>query len=192
MTTTPAFISYVRENSEIIDRLADDLRSYGIKVWVDRDDIVPGQYWKDAIREAIHNGAYFIACFSQQLHKRQETYAHDELRLAIDRLRKMPRNRVWFIPVLIDDTDIPLHRISDDETLRDINAVRLFDDWHAGIQKLLRAMQVENSYHHTTPLDAETGQKDLQNAIHDYLTEVYQEFQKYGGNEYSFAMASDT
>ncbi|MGZ9159368.1 MAG: toll/interleukin-1 receptor domain-containing protein [Nitrospira sp.] len=44
-----AFISYVRENSDIVDRLAKDLEEAGVKVWRDRNDIKPGQWWEDAI-----------------------------------------------------------------------------------------------------------------------------------------------
>jgi hypothetical protein len=149
MPQAHAFISYVRENSEVVDRLADDLRAYGIKVWVDRDDIMPSQYWKDAISEAIQKGAYFIACFSKELNERPETYMHGELRLAVDRLRNMPRHRVWFIQVLINETDIPSHSISDHETLKDINAIRLFDDWDAGVTKILRAINLDDpDYRH--------------------------------------------
>jgi TIR domain len=80
-----AFISYVRENKGIVDRLARDLRATGVNVWLDRNDIMPGQWWKDAINEAIQKGASFIACFSKELNERQETYMHGELRL-VDRI----------------------------------------------------------------------------------------------------------
>lgn len=98
LAQTYAFISYVRDNSGLVDRLAGCLRDSGVKVWLDRNDIAPGRYWKDAIKEAIENGAYFIACFSRELNERMETYMHGELRIAIDRLRNMPRDRIWFIP----------------------------------------------------------------------------------------------
>jgi hypothetical protein len=103
MAQPPAFISYVRENKDIVDRLAAALRALGVKVWLDRNDIMTGQWWKDAINEAIQKGAFFIACFSKELNERQETYMHGELRVAIDRLRNMPKNIVWFIPVLINE-----------------------------------------------------------------------------------------
>ena len=94
---THAFISYVRENSEIVDRLASELRSRGIEVWLDRDSIYPGLRWKDAINKAIQEGAFFIACFSNELNKRQQSYMYGEISLAVDRLRQMPRDRAWFI-----------------------------------------------------------------------------------------------
>jgi DNA-binding response OmpR family regulator len=124
-----AFISYVRENRDIVDRLALALQASGAKIWLDRNDIMPGQYWKHAITEAIKKGAFFIACFSKELNERSETYMHGELRLAMDRLRNMPKNRIWFIPVLLNETEIPSHNISDHETLKDIIAVMLYENW---------------------------------------------------------------
>jgi len=144
MVQAYAFISYVRENSDIVDRLVSDLRAAGVKIWLDRDDIKPGQFWEDAIREAIQNGAFFIACYSKELNARPETYMHGELRIAIDRLRNIPRNRVWFIPVLLNDTEIPLHPISGHESLKDIHAHKLFENWNEGINKILQIMNLDD------------------------------------------------
>jgi TIR domain len=102
------------------------LEASGVQVWLDRQDIMPGQWWKDAIDTAIQNGAFFLACFSNEFNKRSETYMHGELRVAIDRLRRMPESRIWFIPVLLNQCGIPLHKISDHESLSDLNAIALF------------------------------------------------------------------
>ena len=66
---------------------------------------------------------------------------HGELQLALTRLRRMPRNRIWFIPVLLNDTEIPAHAISDRETLRSIHAVKLFEDWDKGIRSIVQAIK---------------------------------------------------
>ena len=55
------FISYIRENEEVVGRLCDELASRGIEVWLGRNDIDPGTRWKQAIRRAIQDGAFFIA-----------------------------------------------------------------------------------------------------------------------------------
>jgi len=60
------FISYVRENQKEVDRLCQDLEKHGANVWLDRNSIKPGARWKDAIREAIRHGDFFIACFSDE------------------------------------------------------------------------------------------------------------------------------
>ncbi len=138
---THAFISYVRENSDIVDRLSSELMKHGITVWLDRSDIKPGRRWKDAINEAIQEGAFFIACYSKELNEKQETYMHGEISIAVDRLRTMPRNRAWFIPVCLNETKIPSHYISDYENLKDFQAIELYKDWTLGIRKLLQTLK---------------------------------------------------
>ena len=36
------FISYVRQNSDQVDKLAEELRRHGVTVWKERDEIRPG------------------------------------------------------------------------------------------------------------------------------------------------------
>src|SRR6202048_1557831 len=50
MAQKHVFISYVRDNSEMVDHLAAKLRAFGVEVWLDRDQILPGQLWRVAIR----------------------------------------------------------------------------------------------------------------------------------------------
>ena len=57
-------ISYVREDSEQVQKLQSELNWHGIPTWLDRNDLAPGERWKDSIREAIHSGNFFLSCFS--------------------------------------------------------------------------------------------------------------------------------
>src|SRR5688572_29430341 len=95
------FISYVRDNIDVVEKLAGDLRTAGVEVWLDRERIKPGQRWKDAIRNAIRSGALFIACFSREYFERDKSYMNEELTIAIDELRLRATNRTWFIPVVL-------------------------------------------------------------------------------------------
>ena len=52
------FISYMHEDTDIVDRLCEELTSRGINVWLDRNDIDPGVRWKQAIQRAIREGAF--------------------------------------------------------------------------------------------------------------------------------------
>ena len=47
------FISYLREDSDRVASLAAGLRERGMNVWLDRDNIKPGQRWADAIRDEL-------------------------------------------------------------------------------------------------------------------------------------------
>ncbi len=76
-----AFLSYVRDDQAQIDRLCQELRAQNVDVWLDRDSIEPGQRWQPAIRRAIEDGAFFLACFSQSYANRSATYMEEELAL---------------------------------------------------------------------------------------------------------------
>jgi hypothetical protein len=131
------FVSYVRDNSADVDRLCAALNASGIKVWLDRSDISPGARWRQAIRNAIRGGEYFIACFSREFNARRKTYMNEELTLAIEELRLFPSSRVWFIPVLLSECQIPDRTIGAGETLRDINFVALYSDWNLGLRRII-------------------------------------------------------
>jgi TIR domain len=159
---THVFISYVRQNRDLVDRLAKELKDSGVTVWLDREDIEPGTRWREAIRKAIKNGKFFLACFSTEYTARDKTHMNEEITLAIDELRIRPTERAWFIPIILNDTEIPDRPISSVETLADIQAVRLFEDWEAGIRRILRAITTDNPivarvYYLSRPSRNQTG-----------------------------------
>ncbi len=137
------FISYVRDNSDQVDKLADELRRHGVNVWLDREKIMPGERWQDAIRQAIGEGDYFIACFSAEYVARRRTYMNTEIGLAIDMLQEMPTDQVWFIPVLLSECKVPNRTIGGGQTLRDLQWEPIHKDWERGISRILKAMGVE-------------------------------------------------
>lgn len=134
------FISYVREDTPKVEKLVSELKSRGIKVWLDRNDIPVGTRWSDAIRKAIQNGSFFLACFSNQYHKREKTYMNEELTLAIEELRLRPTDRAWFLPLLLDDCEIPDRKIGTGETLADIQYVKLYPEWTVGLERVVLAI----------------------------------------------------
>jgi HEAT repeat protein len=138
------FISYVRENRDVVDRLASELTSRGVAVWLDRNKIEPGARWRDAIKNAIQSGNFFLACFSRESNERYRSYMYEELTLAVDELRQRPSSRTWFIPVIINETTIPAQRISSVEDLSDIQALRLYENWRHGVERILRVIKYDD------------------------------------------------
>ncbi len=130
------FISYVREDRKEVDRFCDELTKLGVPVWLDRKKIKPGVRWKKAIRDAIREGNFCIACFSKAYTSRDKSFMNEELTLAIDELRQFAIDRVWFIPVLLSECDVPARSIGGGETLLDINWVCLYENWDIGIQRI--------------------------------------------------------
>jgi HEAT repeat protein len=138
------FISYVRQNRDEVDRLAEILRNNGVTVWLDRNNLEPGTRWRIAIKRAIQNGNFFIACFSHEYSQRDRTYMSEEITVAIDELRLRPSDRTWFIPVLLNETTISTRQISNSEYLEDIQAIKLYEDWNDGISRILKVLKYDD------------------------------------------------
>lgn len=83
--TQHVFLSYVRENKDIVDLLYGDLTVGGIAVWLDRNEIKPGSRWKDSIRAAITDGAYFLACFSKEAAEKNRSHMKEAIKLTCAR-----------------------------------------------------------------------------------------------------------
>lgn len=141
MKKNHAFISYVRENSRKVHKLAQALTDAGITVWLDSKDIKPAADWRATLRSAITEGAFFIACFSKAYYKRQTTHMNEELAIAIDQLRCRAINSPWFIPVQLDKCSIPDLAITSARNLRDIQCVKLFANWEDGVRDIAQVIQ---------------------------------------------------
>ena len=150
------FISYVHDDLVLVERLCNALKVSGINVWLDRDDIKPGMRWEDAIRNAIADGTYFIACFSKEYSARSRSYMNEELTLAVEELRRRPTDRVWFIPVLLTEGEIPSRSIGAGEDLRSLQWVELYKDWSRGIGRIVSVIEPSAVTHpgsFTNPID---------------------------------------
>jgi len=58
------FINYSRQDTEVANRLYNDLRVSGLDPWLDTESLLGGQNWRIAIKEAIKNSRYFIPLLS--------------------------------------------------------------------------------------------------------------------------------
>ena len=131
------FISYCHQNKSQVDLLCHALTSNGVNVWVDRNNSIPETPWKQAIQQAINHGDFFIACFTKEYNSHEKTYMSEELKIAIENLQQKPHDKTWFIPVKLNDCDIPDIDIGEGDTLKDLEYINLYENWETGIQKIL-------------------------------------------------------
>jgi hypothetical protein len=125
------FLSYGREDGAAATRLRDDLRSDSVEIWRDRDNLLPGERWKDVIAEAIRKSDYFIAVLSSSSVSRRG-YLNAEIREALAVVAELPANEPFIIPVRLDECE-STHR-----ELSEFNRVDLFPAWSDGVRQLLR------------------------------------------------------
>lgn len=128
------FLSYARNDSLKARRLVRDLSSDNrIRVWFDREEILPGMRWKPAIRKAIRESNYFIALLSRQSVSGRGV-RHVELRTAIEILSEFPEDQIFLIPARLDDCHLPMGE------LEEIDCADLFPHWSEGLERIRRSL----------------------------------------------------
>ena len=63
---------------------------------------------------------------------------NEELTIAIEELRQRPTSRAWFIPVKLNDCEIPDRAFGGGETLCDLQHVNIYKDWNGSIQRIVK------------------------------------------------------
>lgn len=141
------FVSHVREDLPLVDRLVGELREAGHEPWIDRDSLLPGMHWPEEIRNAIRTSDHFLACFSGNYWK-PRSYMNEELRTAIGWQRQMSMRRNWFIPAKLVECELPDLAVESGESgeyreyLADTLHVADFAaDWPSALHQLLAALR---------------------------------------------------
>jgi hypothetical protein len=133
-TGQKVFIAYVYEDRASARKLYDALKANGFEPWLDRVKLLPGQDWPRAIERAIEVSDFFVACLSRRALQKRGQF-QTELRCALDCARRQPLDRVYFIPLRLEDCPVPV-RIS-----RETQYVDLFPDWDEGVRRVVSTMQ---------------------------------------------------
>ena len=135
--TLPAvFVAYVQEDAALADRLFDGLEAAGVAPWMDRRKLLPGQNWPRSIEEAIETSDFFVACFSHNSVGKKGGF-QAEIRYALDCARRLPLDRIYLIPVRLDDCRVPR------SIQRELQYMDLFPDWERGLSRLVSVMRRE-------------------------------------------------
>jgi formylglycine-generating enzyme required for sulfatase activity len=105
------FLSHAGVDSEAALRLARqledsaDAKAHGLKVWIDKQDLVAGSPWKDALQSALDDSTAFAVYVGS---RGVVNWSWSEVRVALDRVHKDPDYRI--IPILASGTspaDLP-------------------------------------------------------------------------------------
>jgi TolB-like protein/cytochrome c-type biogenesis protein CcmH/NrfG len=98
------FLSYAREDTDAARRIAEALRSQGVEVWFDQNELRGGDQWDARIRGQIKTCALFVPVISATTRARDEAYFRLEWKLADDRSQLMAPGKSFIVPVVIDHT----------------------------------------------------------------------------------------
>jgi TolB-like protein len=103
-STGAVFLSYARDDAAAARRLAEALRSAGIEVWFDENELRGGDAWDAKIRRQIDTCALFVPLISQHTQGRTKGYFRLEWKLAVDQTHLLAAGVPFLAPVAIDDT----------------------------------------------------------------------------------------
>jgi tetratricopeptide (TPR) repeat protein len=98
------FLSYARDDAAAARRIAEALRSSGLEVWFDENELRGGDAWDRKIRKQIDECALFVPLVSQHTEARAKGYFRLEWKLAVDQTQMLAEGVPFIAPVAIDDT----------------------------------------------------------------------------------------
>lgn len=98
------FLSYASQDAGAAKRICEALRSSGVEVWFDLNDLVGGDAWDQKIRKQIRECALFIPIVSKSTQGRREAYFRLEWKLADERTHLMAKGTPFLLPISIDET----------------------------------------------------------------------------------------
>ncbi len=132
------FISHAEEDLKVAKKIYNDLKSAGLKPWLDNKDILPGQNQKTAINQAIKNSSYFLALLSSNTVSKKGN-VQKEQKIALEILNEYPKEHIFIIPIRLDNCEIP------DEKLQNLQKVDLFPSYESGLNKILHVLGKKDS-----------------------------------------------
>jgi len=124
------FISYAKEDYEVAKQLYEDLKRSGLTPWLDSEELLPGQRWKVVVNQAIKDSSYFLALLSSNSISKNG-FVQKELKMALEILDEIPTNKIFIIPIRLDDCK------PTDVKLQDLHWVDLFPSYKTGLEKIM-------------------------------------------------------
>ncbi|MBK9924042.1 MAG: toll/interleukin-1 receptor domain-containing protein [Anaerolineales bacterium] len=125
------FLIHAHSDRNTVHKLYQRLVRDRLNVWLDAERLQPGQDWQKEIRNALLQCDVVIVCLSRGFEK-QQGYRHEELKLALEKANFFPTDKVFIIPVRLEQCDMP-------ESLRHLQRVDLFRP--GGYKKLVDALR---------------------------------------------------
>ena len=92
------FLSYAREDFEAVSALYDRLEALGLRPWMDKRDLLPGQRWRDVIAREVKQCELVLVCLSPQSVDKRGFYQR-EIRAALDAWQEKRQDDIYLIPV---------------------------------------------------------------------------------------------
>lgn len=125
------FLCHSSEDKAAVNALYKRLSEDGISMWLDAENLLPGQDWDLEIKKAIKESAIVLVCLSRNSITK-EGYVQKEIKLALDMAGEKPEGTIYVIPTRLEECEIPTR-------LSNLQWVNMFQE--NGYKKLKVAIQ---------------------------------------------------
>lgn len=128
------FLCYCSNDGSAVHDLYERLKADGFQPWLDKEDLHPGQNWREEIPKAVRSSQVVVVCLSKTFNK--AGYRQKEVRLALDVADEQPEGTIFLIPLKLEECQVP-------SRLAELHWANLFED--DGYDRLRSALVVRAS-----------------------------------------------
>ena len=100
------FLCHASGDKPVVRALYHRLQEDGFQPWLDEEDLVPGQKWRDQIPKAVRAADVVLVCLSRRSINK-EGYVQKEIQFALDVADEKPENTIFLIPVKFEECEVP-------------------------------------------------------------------------------------
>ncbi len=100
------FIIYAREDLDVARKIASFVEHAGFEPWLDMDQVLPGEVWRDTVFRALERSAAAVLLVSGHS-VRGSSFVGKELVSALQTLQEPEPGISPVIPIRLDDTPVP-------------------------------------------------------------------------------------
>ncbi len=145
------FLCHASEDKTQVEEMYHQLKAAGLKPWLDKEDLLPGQNWAEEIPTIIRD-SNFILIFFSTTSVAKRGYVQKEFKLALDVLDETPEGKISVIPVRLDSCKIP-------SRFSNLHYVDLFEN--GGFEKILKSVKKEMSSFETKPTQKKSPEQTI-------------------------------
>ncbi|HKP54954.1 MAG TPA: toll/interleukin-1 receptor domain-containing protein [Chloroflexia bacterium] len=100
------FLCHASEDKPTVRDVYFRVRAAGFSVWLDEEDLLPGQDWRVEIPRAVKHSDVVLVCLSKRA-VTKAGYVQKELGSALDIAEEQPEGTIYLIPVRLEECEVP-------------------------------------------------------------------------------------
>jgi hypothetical protein len=101
-----AFLCHASDDKPRVRKLYEQLRNDNVDPWLDEENLLGGQDWREEIPKAVRSADVVIVCLSQNSVSK-EGYIQKEIGYALDKAEEKPEGTIYIIPLRLEKCKVP-------------------------------------------------------------------------------------